>query len=214
MHVLIPHDLVFLEKFAAIENALIHELYYDQPRELHPDQAMVIHTAYDSWAEIQQKLPRWLQWNIPGSHYEPVQRTTEGYELYSPGGKRLTSLYAMELDESELDRLEDCHKLFVQAEEHDPHGPLSEALTRLADQKARSAPSAYRTSPSEDFGRVMEVLRLQVPPSLLNALREAAGAVTLTVTQEKEYRAFCDQVVWALSAGDEFMYTAHLALYA
>ncbi|MGW1530310.1 hypothetical protein [Streptomyces sp. NPDC002159] len=219
MKVLIPHDLVFLEKFAAIENLFIQELYYNQPRELHPDQAMAIHTAYDSWTEIQQKFPRWLQWYISGSHYEPAQRATEGYELYNSDGKRLTSLYVVELNESELDLLTRCHKLFVQAEGRDPHGPLNEALARLADQKARTAPSAVRSSPVEDFGRALEVLRLQAPPNLLNTLHKAAPtgsveAVTLTATEEKEYRTFCDQVVWMLSAGDEFIYTTHLAFYA
>ncbi|MFF8366681.1 hypothetical protein ACF05F_32315 [Rhodococcus erythropolis] len=208
MHILVPDDPVFISKFTAIEEPLLHSLYYFYLSDLDTNQAKLIRTAYDSWGQIQQRLPVPLQWQGTSAAGNWQEHAAEGYVLRDVTGTELPSLYAMDVPLGHLHALKACHGLLADAEKS-TYGPLAQALHELADQGWGSV---------DDFRRCLEVMGLKAPQRLLSVLRRAspAGPVTALTLDESlraDYRDFCNRIVCALSAGDRFSYTSHRALY-
>lgn len=208
MYVLVPDDPVFMTKFLAMEDPLLHSLYYFYLSDLPPEQAEVIRAAYDSWGNIQKRLPPRLHWQELTAHGARQWQHAEGYALRSPCGKRLTCLYIVEISAEYQSRLTACHSLLAQAE-IDAGGPLTHALRDIWDQDQNLV---------ENFRRVLDVLQLQAPPRLLESVRRGMSAgsgieITIDAIQEEEYVSFCDHIVHALSAGDRFNYTMHREIY-
>ncbi|MFE9925104.1 hypothetical protein ACFYQA_27075 [Streptomyces sp. NPDC005774] len=207
MQILVPDDPVFISKFIAIEQPLLYSLYYFYLSDLDSTQAKLISTAYDSWDQIQQRLPIPLQWQITAAG-GCQQHLAAGYVLHDLNSRELPSLYTMDLPLDQLHTLQACHSMLAQVEKT-TDGPLAEALTELADQ----GPDLV-----DDFRRALEVMNLKAPQRLLEALQRAsaAGPVMTLILDEAlraDYHDFCSRVVYVLSGGDRFTYTSHLALY-
>ncbi|GHB16876.1 hypothetical protein GCM10010392_51750 [Streptomyces clavifer] len=208
MHVLVPEDPVFMTRFLAMEDPLLHSLYYFYLRDLPPGHAETIRTAYEGWADIQYRMPPCLHWQEMAVRRAPRPRDREGYTLLGRGGAPLTCLHAVEMNAESIAVLKACHALLVEAES-DGVGPLARALGEIAEHGRNTV---------DDFRRVVDVLQLQAPPRLLGSLRRAAPAgrataISLDGTQQEEYETFCDRIVRTLSAGDRFTYAMHRALY-
>jgi hypothetical protein len=206
MHVLLPDDPVFVSKFLAIERPLLWSLHYLYAQELGVEQAGVVRDAYDSWGELLKRLPAPLQWQLPAEEHSP-----QGYTLDAPRGRRLRSLYPMEVSTRHLERLTSCQRMLSQAGSGFGADPLAYALTDLTDDEPCDL--------VEDFRRVLAVMQLSAPPNLLATLKEAAPAgpniaISLDAEQAEEHRELCGRIVYALSAGDSFNYNNHHALYA
>ncbi|MER6684640.1 hypothetical protein [Streptomyces olivaceoviridis] len=206
MHVLLPDDVVFKAMWHMIEEPLLHSLYYYYLRELEPEQAEMVRSAYDSWGEIQQQLPPPLQWQeLPPAGGRPRQ-VPQGYRLHDPRGRELMPLYAVKVGSKQLDQLEACQRMLAQATTS-PAGPLTDALDELSDDHS-----------VEDFRRALAVMRIPATPRLLETLRRGTPtgpdiAITLDADQAGEYRDLCRELVYRLSAGDRFTYTTHSALF-
>ncbi|MEZ3177321.1 hypothetical protein KYY02_00910 [Streptomyces pimonensis] len=208
MQILIPDDPVFISKFTAIEQPLLHHLYYFCLPDLDSTEAETICTAYDSWDRIRQCLPAPLRWPETTAVVGPERHTSAGYTLYGPDGRELPSLYAVKLPLGHLCTLRACCDLLREARTR-TGGPLAEALDELADH----GPDLV-----DDFRRAVEVMELSAPRRLLEVLQRAssAGPVTsldLDEAQRADYRDFCGRVVYVLSIGNAFGYSCHRALY-
>ncbi|WP_157865056.1 hypothetical protein [Streptomyces prasinopilosus] len=209
MRFLVPDDPVFLGMFIGIEQPLLHNLYYFYRNDLSEGQELLIRTAYDKWGEIQQCFPSQLQWQalVPAAR---GQESREDYALHDSRGRKLTSLYSVDVPAGHLHTLRACHTMLARAEQGT--GRLTEVLGELAEET--QVPCLVDT-----FGRVLDVMEFRAPPGLLEAVgREArtgrAPALTLDAAQEAAYQDFCGRVVYALSAGDGFTYASHRALYS
>ncbi|MFF9204216.1 hypothetical protein ACF1AE_20835 [Streptomyces sp. NPDC014986] len=208
MQILVPDDPVFMSRFTAIEQPLLHHLYYFYLSDLDNTDAKLIRAAYDSWDRIQRCLPVPLRWPETTAGAGAGQHTTAGHVLHAPDGSELPSLYAVQLPLGHLCALRACCDMLREARTR-TDGPLAEALEDLAVQ----GPDLV-----DGFRRAVEVMELSAPRRLLEVLRRAspAGPVTalaLDEAQRADYRDFCGRVVYVLSAGDEFGYTCHRALY-
>lgn len=208
MHVLVPEDPVFMTRFLAMEEPLLHSLYYFYLRDLPPRQAETIRTAYESWGDIQSRMPPSLHWQKPAAHKARQRQDAQGYTLRGTGGAPLTCLHAVGMSAESISGLKACHGLLTEAVS-DVVGPLARALGEIAD---------HGQNVVDNFRRVVDILQLQAPPRLLESLRQAVptgpvAAISLDGAQEAEYETFCEQMVRTLSAGDRFTYTMHRALY-
>lgn len=208
MQILVPDDPVFLSRFTAIEQPLLHHLYYFYLYDLDRAQAKLIRTAYDSWDRIRQCLPPPLRWPETTATARPGQHTTAGYVLHDPHGGELPSLYTMHLPLGHLRTLRACCTMLCEAQRR-TDGPLAEALDELAAQ----GPDLV-----DGFRRALEVMELSAPRRLLSVVQRAspAGPVTVLTLDEAaraDYRDFCGRIVHVLSAGQGFGHTCHRALY-
>ncbi|MGW0332237.1 hypothetical protein ACWD0J_10270 [Streptomyces sp. NPDC003011] len=215
MNVVVPDDPVFLAKFNEIERPLLHELCAYYLPELPAAQADLIKAAYDCWDEIHRRLPPVLKWQaLPPDGAPPAQG---GYELHDPLGRRLTCLYVVKVSVRQLDVLRSCHDTLTWAEET-ADATLADVLSGL-----QRAPENQGKHLLDSFRRVLEVMELRAAPILVASLERVtpAGpeapvvAMTLDADQYTAYRELCDQIVYALSTGDdEFTYQSHRMLYA
>ncbi|WEH38419.1 hypothetical protein [Streptomyces sp. AM 2-1-1] len=209
MLILVPEEPVFITRFLGIEEPLLHSLYYFYLRDLSPDEAEVILRAYESWGEIQKRIPAPLRWQtLSASVQAPPRQEPEGYRLHSPTGKRLVSLHAVEVSGEQICWLEACHRLLEEAEKA-RFGALAGALGEIRE---------HGTNLVENFRRALNVLRIHAPPKLLASLKQAAPHgpfldISLDGDQQAEYATYRDQVVFVLSSGDWFASTMHRALY-
>ncbi|MEU6290954.1 hypothetical protein [Streptomyces sp. NPDC046988] len=224
MYVLVPDDPVFFAKFQSLEEPLLRRLYQLHSAGLDCADGRIISDAYDSWVQVLLKLPLWSDWHAAGGPVGPEPDDGAGYVLLSERGDPLTSLYPIEVTAADLGHLTACLELFAG---HDrarlalPGGPRSEWAGGWGDAPAgqRSGPPEREGQLTDVFRRVMEVLLLPPPQGLLAplmrqlVLREAAVAVILRHEQETEYRRYCEDIVTILSAGDNFAYRSHRALY-
>ncbi len=209
---LIPDDPVFTSHFVPLEQPLFYSLQYLYTTELTGSQLRTVRDAYDSWGEIEQMLPLRFRAQVP-----EADREDDDYVLEDVTGRRLTRLYALEAGDR-VPRLEACYSMLRQAQLDGWSNPLSGILRDINDTV--SGPDRGDGVDLVDrLRRVLRVLSLQAPPHLLAGIRQAASAglvkaMALNAQQEKEYWAYCEKVVHALSAGDRFTYTTHRLLYA
>ncbi|MGW4230091.1 hypothetical protein ACWEF9_12530 [Streptomyces sp. NPDC004980] len=208
MHVLVPEDPVFMTRFLAMEEPLLHSLYYFYLRDLPPGQAKIIRDAYEGWGDIQSRMPPRLHWQETAVRRARQRRDPEGYTLRGRGGAPLTCLHVVGMSAESISGLRACHGLLAEAES-EAVGPLARALGEIAE---------HGQNVVDNFRRVLDILQIQAPPRLLGSLRQAAPtgpvtAISLDGTQEEEYETFCDRMVRTLSAGDRFTYAMHRALY-
>lgn len=209
MCVLVPDDPAFAARFFAMEDPLLHSLYHFYLNDLAPEYAERVRSAYGSWGNIDGMLPQVLRNWQPAFQGEPKQEPDITYVLHGPSGQLLTSLYAIDVSESDLRELRTFHTLLASAED-DGRGALAHAIRDIAQ---------HHDSIVENFRRALAVLELRAAPQLLESLRRAAPAgpviaISLDVIQEKMYRALYGNIVSALSAGDRWAYDIHRTLYS
>ncbi|MEU4262529.1 MULTISPECIES: hypothetical protein [Streptomycetaceae] len=196
-----------MTRFLAMEEPLLHSLYYFYLRDLPPGQAEIIRSAYESWGDIQSRMPPRLHWQQRAAGRTRQWQDPEGYTLRGRGGAPLTCLHAVRMSAESIKGLRACHGLLVEAESEE--GPLARALGEIAE---------HGQNVVDNFRRVLDILQIQAPARLLGSLRQAAPAgpataISLDGTQEAEYETFCERMVRTLSAGDGFTYVMHRALY-
>ncbi|MFJ3672498.1 hypothetical protein ACIPSE_39175 [Streptomyces sp. NPDC090106] len=219
MYVLVPDDPVFFAQFQSLEEPLLRHLYRLHCAGADSDDERVISDAYDSWVQVLLKLPLWSRWNTGDNATDPVPPDRAQYALYSARGRQLTSLYPLELTAADLGHLTACLDLFS-GTDRDRGAVVGRTYLAPQDREEGLA---------EVLRRVMEVLLLPPPQSLLGVLRDivphrsgvlrdvvphrSVGSVTLPEQQEAEYRRFCEEIVTILSSGDTFAYRSHRAMY-
>ncbi|MFJ4622342.1 hypothetical protein [Streptomyces sp. NPDC088812] len=218
---LVPDDPVFFAKFQSLEEPLLRRLYQLHSAGVDCDDGRIIADAYDSWVQILLKLPLWSEWHPAGGPAGPARGEGAGHVLLSEGGAPLTSLHPIEVTAADLGHLTACLELFAgydRAPLVRPGRPRTEGCADAAWVEERTGPPEREGPLTDVFRRVLEVLLLPAPRRLLAelrhlALRATAGSVTLRREQEREYRRYCEDIVTILSAGDDFAYRSHRALY-
>ncbi|MGW0853676.1 hypothetical protein [Streptomyces sp. NPDC002690] len=214
MYVLIPDDPVFFAKFQSLEEPLLRHLHrlHGAARESHDEH--VVADAYDSWVQVLLKLPLWSRWHTdtPTGHLPNEQPR---YVLHGAHGGQLASLYPIEVSAVDLGHLTACLDLFVLGVRN--RGGSWHPPGAVGPRRATGIP-AEEEHLTDVFRRVMEVLLLPPPQTLLDTLRqgEPSGpvvSVNLRSEEEAEYRSFCEEIVTILSSGDTFAYRSHRALY-
>ncbi|UQA91245.1 hypothetical protein [Streptomyces halobius] len=210
MHVLLPNDPVWAVKFFQMEEPLLHSLSYFYIHDLPPDEASCVRTAYASWARINVQLPSVFRDWASSAEVVPGIAADTSYKLHAPQGRRLTEMYAVDVEEGDLQELAAFHALLRRAEMGGT-GTLARSIEDIAQDSGHRSITA-------DFGRVLAVLQLKADPTLLNPLCHTdVGAprevIALNDVQEVRYRSHCDSIIRILSNGDPWLSTTHRHLY-
>ncbi|WP_299529374.1 hypothetical protein [uncultured Streptomyces sp.] len=209
IYILVPEESVFMARFLEMEERLLHSLYYYHLETLAPHAADIVRGAYESWGEIQEKMPPlacWQELSNPAGVCRGAARA--GYKLYGPDGNRLVSLHAVQVGTEHIRRLEACRDLLDETADG-PGGPLAQALEEISEHDENAV---------HHFRRTVDVMRFPVPSLLLAPLRRAAPAgpvleIDLNEAQQAAYLSYSDRVALTLSSGDDFAYAMHRALY-
>jgi hypothetical protein len=117
----------------------------------------------------------------------------------------LTSLYVVKVSVHQLDVLRSCHDILAWAEETGDT-MLADVLSAL-----QRAPEDQGKHLLDSFRQVLAVMEFRAAPILVASLERVtlAGpeapvvATTLDADQYTAYRELCDQIVYALSTGDQ-----------
>ena len=212
MQILVPDDTIFVEKLTRIEDALLNSLYYYYLRDLEEEQAERVKSAWNGIGKLLRLVPSWIPAWSASQEAGSVPVLPEGYRLHDSSGRTLRSLCIVDVGEADrLAPLRGCFDMLVRAQA-EPRDPLAEILAEMA---ADVGPRLL-----DDFRGVLEVMELQAPPSLRQALARGMASgqgavVSLDAARLEEYQDLCRRIVDALSGGaDEFGYASHRAMYS